>query len=215
MKVGQMNKQKKLLLFLTAIVLSGCQFYRTATPVGEHYYLNPDKNLSAVGKVVLVELSNNSSYPQVSADVTKAIFQSLQKKQVFSLDVALQNDPSWKSLQMDLDSAYTLEQLVAMRQTLKCDAILTGSVTEYRPYPHMSLGLRLKLTDLADGQLLWAIEQIWDGTDKNIEERVKNYYRTHILPGSESLAEQLGTVSSIKFIKFVVYEVAETIEPKR
>ena len=210
-----MNKQKTLLLFLTAIGLSGCRFYGNTTPAGKYYYLNPNKNLSAVGKVALVELSNNSSYPQVSTDVTKVLFQSLQKKQVFSLDVVLQKAPSWKSLQMDLDSAYTLEQLAAIRQTLKCDAILTGSITGYRPYPHMSIGLRLKLTDLDDGQLLWAVEQVWDSTDKSTENRIKTYYKTHILPGSGSLAEQLGTVSSIKFIKFVVYEVAEAIEPKR
>ena len=197
------------------ILLSGCGLFNRSLRYTDYYYLNPYKDLSAIGRVALVELYNNSSYPNISIDITEKLFHQLQKKQVFSLDVVLQKAPSWKSLQMDLDPAYTLGQLVAMRQTLKCDAILTGSITEYRPYPHMSIGLRLKLTDLADGQLVWALEQIWDGTDKSTQDRIKTYYRTHILPGSESLAEQLGTVSTIKFIKFVAYEVAESIEPKR
>jgi hypothetical protein len=102
-----------------------------------------------------------------------------------------------------------------MRRTLKCDAVLRGTVTAFKPFPHMIIGLRLELIDLADGQLLWALEQIWDATDKNIQDRIKNYYSTHFLPGSEALQEELGTVSSLKFLKFVAFETAETLQPQR
>jgi hypothetical protein len=73
----------------------------------------------------------------------------------------------------------------------------------------------LELIDLTDGQLLWALEQVWDATDKSTQERVKDYYKRHILPGSESLQEGLGTVSSLKFVRFVAFETAETLQPKK
>jgi hypothetical protein len=73
------------------VILSGCRFYSASAPVADYYYLNPDKNLSATGRVAIVELDNNSSYPQISADVTESLFQALQKKQVFSLTVVRQN----------------------------------------------------------------------------------------------------------------------------
>jgi hypothetical protein len=196
---------------LLLILLSGCGIYRAPRPAVDYCYLNPDKDLFAVGKVVIVELDNESSYPQASVDVTEALFKALQKKQLFSLNVVRQNNPAWRSLQLDLDSPYTLEQLFAVHETLRCDAMLIGTITGYRPYPHMTIGLRLKLVDLKDGQLLWAIEQVWDSADKTTENRIKDYFKTQMRSGSGRLRERLVTVSQLEFIKFVVSETAETL----
>ena len=210
-----MNNLKTALSFLLPVLLSGCSFYSASAPAVEYYYLNPDKDLSTIGRVAIVELDNDSSYPQISADVTETLFQALQKKQIFGLTVVRQNAPAWRSLQLDLNSTYTLAELFAIRKTLKCDAVLIGTVTEYRPYPHMAIGLRLKLVDLADGQLLWALEEIWDTADKTTEHRIKNYFQREMRTGFAPLREQLVVVSSLGFIKFVVYEVAETLQPRR
>ncbi|MHC4455520.1 MAG: hypothetical protein ACYS0I_00275 [Planctomycetota bacterium] len=211
-----MNSLRTILikLLLVPFFLSGCQFYTAPLPLTNYYYLNPNKDLSAVGKVAIVELDNESSYPQISTDLTKALFQSIQKKQVFSLTVIHQNDPAWHSLQLDLSSTYTLEQLSEIKRALKCDAILIGTVTRYQPYPHMVVGLRLKLIDLMDGELIWAVEQVWDGADKTTEYRTKSFFQNEIRSGYEPLREQLVIISPLKFIKFVAYEVAETIKPK-
>ena len=206
------------------ILFAGCRLYIIdSVPAMDYYYLNPDKSLSAVGRVAIVELDNDSSYPQIPADVTEALFQEVQKRQHFGLTVIRQSDPVWRSLQLDWDSGawqngdfggpakYTLDQLIAIRKTLKCDAVLVGTVTKYQPYPHMAIGLRLKLVDLTDGQLIWAVEQIWDGTDKTTEQRIKNYFQYQIRSGFEPLREQLAAVSPLKFIRFVAYEVAATL----
>ncbi len=184
--------------------------------------------MRAVGRVAIVELGNNSSYPQISSDVTEALFTALQKKQLFGLTIVHQDDPAWRSLQLDLDSGpptqnntfgvpstYTLEQLSAIHKTLKCDAVLIGTVTEYHPYPRMAVGLRMKLVDLRDGQLLWALEQVWDSADKTIERRIKEYFQSQMRSGFAPLRERLVVVSPLKFINFVAYEVAETLQPER
>ncbi|MEK7995484.1 MAG: hypothetical protein AAB403_16915, partial [Planctomycetota bacterium] len=86
-----------------------------------------------------------------------------------------------------------------------------GTITEFRPYPHMGVGLRLKLLDLRDGQLLWALEQVWDSADKSTEKRIKDYYKSEKRPAFAPLHEQLAMVSPLEFIKFVSFEVAETL----
>ena len=205
----------RLATLLLPALLSGCQFYETMVTPADHYYLNTDKDLSRLGRVAIIEMDNDSSYPQISTDVTEALFQALQKKQVFGLAVVRQNDPAWRSLQLDLDSKYSLKQLFTIRKTLNCDAVLTGTITEYQPYPHMAIGLRLKLVDLTDGRLLWALEQIWDSADKTTERRIKKYFQRQMRSGFAPLREQLVAISSLKFIKFVAYEVAGTLRPKR
>jgi len=204
--------QKVCLLFsvLCFLGLAGCQRDTGCTGKADGFYLNPDRDLSTIGRGAIVELDNDSSYPEISADVTEALFLALQKKQLFGLTVVHRQDPAWRSLQLDLDSAYTLEQLSAIRRTLKCDAILAGTITEYRPYPHLTVGLRMKLIDVSSGELLWALEQVWDASAKATEGRIKKYFERQMRSGSATLREQLVTVSSLKFVGFVAYEVAET-----
>ena len=168
--------QLALGLMLTSVLivimfLSGCDTKRTTTSPQDYYYHNHSKSLAMIGRVSIVELGNDSSYPQISGDFTDTLYQALQKKQIFGLSVVRKPDTAWRSLQLGLDAEYGLEQIAAMRDTLRCDGILIGTITEFRPYPHMAIGLRLKLLDLTDGQLLWALEQVWDSADKKTEER--------------------------------------------
>ena len=199
------------ILLLLAAFLSGCETHRTFIPAADYYYLNPNKKLTTIGRVAIVELDNDSSYPQISTDVTKALFQALQKKQVFGLTVVHRHDPSWRSLQFEGDSTYGLDQMLVIRETLKCDGLLLGTITEFRPYPHMAVGLRLKLLDLRDGQLAWALEQVWDSADRTTQKRIKSYFQSEKGSGFAPLHEQLATVSPLEFIKFVSYEVAGTL----
>ncbi|MHC4605278.1 MAG: hypothetical protein ACYS6W_18330, partial [Planctomycetota bacterium] len=76
---------------------------------------------------------------------------------------------------------------------------------------HMAVGLRLKLLDLRDGQLLWALEQVWDSADITTEKRIKEYFKSEKRQGFAPLHEQLATVSPLEFIKFVSFEVAGTL----
>ena len=221
-------KSRFTILLLAVILISGCHYRTIPVPKADCYYLNPAKDVRTVGRVAIIELGNNSSYPQISADVTEALFTALQKKQLFGLTIVHQEDPAWQSLQLGLDSGpptqnntfgvpstYTLEQLATIHKTLKCDAVLIGTVTEYHPYPRMAVGLRMKLIDLTDGQLLWALEQVWDSADKTIERRIKEYFQSQMRSGFAPLRERLVVVSPLKFIKFVAHEVAQTLEPER
>jgi len=112
-----------------------------------------------------------------------------------------------------VDAKYSLEQLSAIHRTLKCNAVVIGTITEYQPYPHLTLGLRLRLINLDSAELLWALEQVWDTSDKTIDKRIRDYFNAQIRPGYEPLRQELVILSSLKFVKFVAYEVAETLEP--
>ena len=206
-----MDSPTRVLPYLLAFLICGCQSREASKPLADYYYLNPNKRLTTIGRVAIVELENDSSYPQMSADVTGPLFRALQKRQVFGLTIVRRDDPSWRSLQLDGDSTFRLDQISAIRETLKCDGVLLGTITEFKPYPHMTVGLRLKLLDMRDGQLLWALEQVWDGADKAIEQRTKSYFKAQKGSGFAPLQEQLATVSPLEFIKFVSYEVAATL----
>jgi len=204
----------KYSLVLLLLLLSGCTGSKSKKSGPAYFYLNQNRNLSSVGRTILVELSNDSAYPKVSSDVTDALYEAIQKKQLFGINVVRKNDPAWRNLQLDNFTGYSLDQLSAIHKTLKAEAVLRGTITRYEPYPHLILGLRLELLDLKDGQLLWALEQIWDADDKNTQDRVKDFYDKTIIPFGDGLEKGLGVVSSLKFFKFIAYETAETLQHK-
>ena len=212
MKRVNLMMNVKTLLSLQLILLSGCVNYVINESAPNSYYLNPEKDLKRIGRVAVIELVNNSSVHQISPNITDSLFQELQKKQVFGLTRVRQDDSVWRSLQLGVDTNYTFEELAQMRKVLKCDTILTGTITGFEPYPHLSIGLRLQLIDLTDGQLIWALEQVWDTTDKTIQNRIEYYYNPRqLIFDDENLSGQLGSVSSLKFFKFVSYEITETL----
>lgn len=191
-----------------AIASTGCSRHGLSASSGQY---GTSKNLSIIRTVCLAELHNNTTYPQISSDVTDSLYQTLQKKQLFSLSLLRQTDTTWRNLEIQPGSAYTLEQLLASRKMLGVDAVLVGTVTSYTPYPHMAMGLQLKLIDLRDGQVVWAVEQIWDTADKTTEERIKKYFEQQLRSGFSPLGGQLASLSSINFIRFVTYDATEAL----
>ncbi len=175
------------------------------------YYLSPNKDLRQLGRIALVQMNSDSEPPEIAAALTDALFVEIQKKQIFGVMAVRQDDPAWRDLQENLDSLQGLRQLETVRTALGCNGLLVGTVTGYRPYPHMVVGLRLKLLDLTDGQLLWATEQVWDSSDRTIQKRIQAYSRESRKTGQASLREELVVVSPLSFSKFVAYEVAGTL----
>ena len=104
-----------------------------------------------------------------------------------------------------------MEWLAAIGRTLKVDAVLLGAITQYQPYPHMTAGVRVRLIDLQDGQLLWAVQQVWDSSDKAVEARMRGFFRTRMRDGYEPLGWELAVISPRHFHKFVAYETARTL----
>jgi hypothetical protein len=206
-----MNKKNAAILIIITSLMAGCTYYPETHSQTDHYYIN--KDLYAVGKVAIVELENKSSSPQIAPDTTEAIFQAMQKKQIFSVNVVQQNDSAWKNLNLDINTKYDTRKFGEVQEALKCNAALLGTITHFQPFPHMAIGLRLKLIDLEDGKLLWALEQIWDTADKTTEKRIKKYFQYQVRSGYAPLREQVVTISTAKFVKFVAYEVSETMKP--
>jgi len=181
-------KTKILLSVSMLFILSGCTIIRgpQAQETG-HFYINPYADISSVGKAVVFELDNRTSYPKLSGTMTDDLCKALQKKHIFALNTLHRTDPQWRNLNLDVSNSYSLEELASIRQQLKTDAVLFGSLTRYEPFPHMLMSLHLKLIDLRSGKMLWAMEQVWDSSDKQLEQRMKQYFKKELRSGYEPM----------------------------
>jgi hypothetical protein len=209
--------RKYLSIFICSFVplwLSGCVVYSTGeeSVSGGSFYINPYKFPGSVNMVALFELDNKSSHQGISEDVTKELYHNMQQNALFGTNLIAKNNPKWGSYRLDSYSNYTIEEYNKVLSGVNCDAVLIGVITEYQPYPYMHIGLRLKLIDLRDGQLLWAYENSWNSTDRNTKQRMKDFYRRSNGSGRSELQEEILSISSKNFIKFISSETTETLQ---
>jgi len=182
---------------------------------GANCYLATGKDVAMIGRVTLVELENLSTHPMISADVSSSLYEELQKKNLFGLARVSIDDPIAQGLFLNSSRTLSYEELDLLRKSLKTDAIIIGAVTQYYPYPRLTLGLRLKMIDLRDGSLIWAIEQLWDTTDKSTEKRIECYFKSQVRSGYEPLNYRVALVSPRMFLKFVAHETASTLKARK
>ncbi len=176
-----------------------------------HYYVDPTADFPGIARVVVFELDNQSVHPDIGPLLTDALGRAFRKRHLFALRTIAPSDQEWRSLDLANVQSYTIEELSAIRKELGADAIVFGAVQQYQPYPHLLTGLHLKMVDLRKGRVVWAMEQIWDSSDKLIELRMKRYFDSEMRSGYEPLNWQVFLTSPRAFDKFVAAEVARTL----
>ena len=198
------------MVILSLMSLSCRRGARTIVLESGHFYIDPAANLRTIGKVVIVEFDNRSTNPEISASTTEALNEALQKKHMFAVRTVHPIDDEWQSLDIENITSFAPKELVILRQELNADAIIFGSVTQYYPYPHLLMGLNLKMVDLRRGKTVWAMEQVWDSSDKSLEIRMKRYSADQMRTGYQPLDWQLFITSPRAFNKFIAAEIAQT-----
>jgi hypothetical protein len=146
--------------------------------------------------------------------MTSALFQAVQARQLFHLQVLPPADPATGEPLLDGRRDFTLNDLSRLRQTLGCDAVLVGAASEFQQYPRMRIGLYLRLVDLRDSRVLWAVDHVWDTTDQATQKRIEHYFSQQKGQGFEPLEWRLTTISPGFFQQFVAFETAQTLPQK-
>ncbi|HML74737.1 MAG TPA: hypothetical protein PKB02_09605 [Anaerohalosphaeraceae bacterium] len=199
---------------MAGLALTGCSkvVEQKAVPPSGHFYLDKTADFSSVGRVAILELENQSvSQAELSKVLTQELSDGIGKKHLFSIQSVYQADNEWQSLELNRIKTFSIQDWAAVRKQLKVDALIFGTVTRYRSYPQFLVALNIKMIDLRDGKLLWAIEDVWDSTDKNTELRIKEFYETQMRNGYQPMEWQVVLNSPKAFHKYVIYEVTRTL----
>jgi len=191
---------------------SGCRnIIVSEPPRTNHYYVNPQANFTTVGRVALLELDNRTPQADLAEAITHTLVDEMGKRNLFSMQIISRSDPVWNAHNLDNMEAHTLDDLAAARQALGADAVLFGTIRRYMSFPHLQIGLNLKMIDTRSGRLIWAFEDVWDSADKTVENRMKSYFKNQMRTGYEPMDWQILITSPRAFHQFVGHEVAKTL----
>ena len=206
MKTGMIGLVWFMLLFS-----SGCRIIQPVDIQTGHYYINPEVRFSTIGKVAVLELENQSTRSEQSELMTQNLADSMGKKHIFSVQCIYRSDPVWQSLQLDSISQEDYEQLAHIREQLRVDAIVFGTICRYSSYPNFLTHLRLKMISLQDGKMVWAMEEVWDSADKKTAQRMQQFFKGQMRQGYAPINWQIMITSPRAFSRFVTFEAAQTL----
>ena len=133
----------------------------------------------------------------------------------FLVKTISRDDPACRDLPLSGKEPLTIKQMAAIRKAFGCRAVLIGLVHDYRPHPHMRIGIYFRLLDLDDGKLIWAVDHVWDTTDRALEPRLRDFFFDEMRSGYEPVDWRLALISPRAFWKFVAYEAAQTLAAPR
>jgi hypothetical protein len=210
-------KQVLGMIGLAGILLAGgCSLIKKTPQTPVQFYIDKTIDFASIGKIAVLELDDESvSSPQLGKTMTQTLADTLGKKQLFSVRTVYRSDPEWEGLNLAQAQSLSSEAMELIQKQLKVDAILVGTISRYRSYPQLLAAMRFKLLELRGGRLLWAMENVWDSTDKNTEERIKTFFKTQMRTGYQPMDWQIVTNSPVAFHKFVMYEVVSTLPESR
>jgi len=201
-------------LVATALAVGACQPARQAVRADVNCHLPSPQDVAKLHRVVFVELDDASGHPGVARSATSALYKGIQARRLFHVDIIWRDDPVCRDVPFDKREAFTLEDLTRIRQALRCDALLFGKITNFLPYPRMQVGLYLRLLDLKQGKLLWAVDHIWDMTDRTVEARAQDFYENRMRDLYGPTASGVLLMSPAAFHRFVAFEVSQTLAPQ-
>lgn len=198
-------------MLAAAWMLTGCQTPTKPATLSVNYYLAPPEKLSTVSTVAFVELFINGPASNIAVETTEELSVAMRQHRLFNVKVVRPSDPRYARVPTDCATQLDYTQIAQLHRELGCDAILIGTITTFQPYPRMRLGLQLRMLDLRTGETIWAVDQVWDGSEQRVEERIKKFYRCRMRDDFEPLGWRLALASPRAFEKFVAYETACTL----
>lgn len=104
----------------------------------------------------------------------------------------------------------TTDELLALRDALKCDGVLIGRIEQFTSYDPLAIGVTADLVSCLDGSVLWSATGHFDGSRSDVQKEIENWYDRAI--SSHNIAGWKQTLESPKmFTRYVAERLALSI----
>jgi len=189
-----------------AVLLGGCA---ASGPAG-NTIVTAD-SLDHVRNIIVMPFENESDYEGEGDEIRRAICEEIAKKNLFSLILLNKGDSRLDGRLTTARSMPPLEDMAYLHRMFGADALLQGIVTAYSVYPKATVGLYLRMIDLATGEELLMMDTLWDGNSREIAKRVERYFGRELRKNDIPYDWEVILVSPSLFRHYVGYEVVVSL----
>ena len=177
----------------------------------------PDRGgLERVKTLVVLPVANDTHYEEEPARVFGTLGEEIVKQGALSdLQLVRPGPEALAYVRTPPRETLALEEMAYLHRVFGADAVLQGALTSYRVYPRGAIGLFLKITDLETGEVLFFIDAIWDGNERDVAEDVRQYYRKQLRDTDIPYNWEVVLVSPNLFSHYVGHKVAAAMADQK
>lgn len=166
-------------------------------------------------RVALLPLWNEKLPGEYLRDVDAAFNSELTKRTLFEVVPITRAQLESICGERQLSSVETLpsEALARLRTHFAVEGVLFTDLTSFSPYRPLSMGVRAKLIDAANGQIRWAFDYIFDTGNASVAAAAKKF-QVQFSNEHQPLTTDGGSIllSPSRFAKYVASETYGSLQ---
>lgn len=207
-------------MLLFALGLSGCNLVQRTkglfpdkTPVFKptNVYASADVD-QEIKRVVVLPIFSHAPGPDLAA--LDALFAGeLNKTLLFEVIAIDREELARMAGKSQIASVELLPPalLHILQTTYAAQAVLFTDLTYYDPYKPISIGVRCKLASLDSGDILWAIDHLFDSSHPSVAKAATQYFE-QVNGMRHPISSSRNSLNSPqRFSQYVAYAVFETL----
>ncbi len=176
------------------------------------FYKSEEYNDTNVQRVLLVPFTFETRRDKIVKEVTDAFFIELQKSTKFdtivpqeSLDLFLQQGDIWNR------GVVRAKIIIEAKKRYKVDAIIFGTITQYKPYEPPILGVKVGMFSTVSGNVVWSSDAIFDSSESSVIQLVKTYYKNNFQKKQTLYDWRIILLSTKRYAQFVAHHIIVTL----
>ena len=210
------------LLALTAVlVLSGCQTTRKIVarvgigkppPQANNFYLDEEK-IMHVQRVVMMPVHAPNVGLTSERIIDEQFLSKLTSTQLFEVVSISREDLARRFGRRSFSSAVPLTDTLFryIQETSDADAVVFFDITTYHPFQPLKIGVRGKIVNLPDKEVLWAVDELYDAANRKTSEEAKRYEKKYLTQLESSKQHDSILLSPVRFTAYAAEKSVMTL----
>jgi hypothetical protein len=212
---GNRNSGLILLLLTSAVLMNGCRvpFFTARPEPVQREILSFHTTIEAtqLRRVAVLPFHRSEGIGRSAATMDENMTAALRELGLHEvLTVSLVERDALLKRDVIRANRITTDELLAIRDALKCDGVLIGRIEQFTSYDPIAIGVTADLVSCLDGTVLWSATGHFDGSRSDVQQEIQVWYKRAITSGN--IAGWKQTLESPKlFTRYVAERMSLSI----
>ncbi|GAB4146105.1 MAG: hypothetical protein Fur0037_14130 [Planctomycetota bacterium] len=199
------------LLVLSLVAAGACNWERPPEKKPINCYLADSRDLMNVRRIMVLPFGEEPGLGSDRERIRSAFITELQKLRRFEIVPLPESASEVEGLNATVrEGRVSTEAVVALADRYHLDGVLTGIVTDWRPYMPQHLGLRTQLYSVHSGTAVWAVDALYDAADRSTISDIAHYHETFEADDGSLHGRDMTLIAPTRFAAYVAHRVVGT-----
>jgi hypothetical protein len=208
----------KIAFVMTAILLAGCQTTKNLAGLGDggnpskNFYIDPEA-INRIERVVLMPVHAPTVGLPFESEIDTVFASKLTAIRLFEVVTISREDLVRRFGKRSFNSAEPLSEVLFRyaAEASNADAVVMFDLTTYHPYQPIRIGIRSKMIDIKNQEVLWAVDELFDASSRKTAKRASNYERKSVSKFPASKQKGSILVSPMQFTGYAAEQCIDTL----